>query len=140
MYYVHPNPHQETTMATTRLAVHRLATLAVTAALAGQPAASTFESALADFSAGRYSMAYGRFVEAANHGDSDAARFALFMVRYGPIAYGKHWSASPEEFSLWSELSQVVGRPVPAFRAQHPIAAARPNCMEAGTVGWPSDC
>jgi len=123
-----------------RLAVCRLATLAVTAAMAGQAAASTFDSALADFRAGRYSVAYGGFVEAANHGDSDAASFALFMVRYGPIAYGKHWSASPDEFGLWSEISQAAGRPVPAFRAPHPIRATRPNCMEAGSVGWPSDC
>jgi len=128
-------------MPLTRLNVRLVAGLAVAAALTtGPSAASTFDSALADFRAGRFSVAYGGFVDAANHGDTDAARFALFMVRYGPLAYGKHWSASPDEFGLWSELSLAAGRPPPAFRVHQFNDAKRPGCMETASVGWPSDC
>jgi hypothetical protein len=66
---------------------------------------------------GRVSAAYGMFVAAANNGDPDAARVALFMLRYGPVLYATHWDASTEEVENWSLLARSArAREQPAFR------------------------
>jgi hypothetical protein len=65
---------------------------------------------------GRFAEAYGQFIQGASDGDSDAARLALHMHRYGPQVYGSHWDASAEDLQLWSRLATTPSRRgMPAF-------------------------
>jgi len=110
--------------------------------------AESFEQGLADFKNKRYAAAYGQFAAAANQGDADAARFALFMVRYGGMAFGSHWSADPEQYADWSALARSnSGRPPPKFE-ETPAPRALPGvkriqglrCQLRDAVSWSSDC
>jgi hypothetical protein len=110
--------------------------------------AESFEQGLAYFQKERYAAAYGQFAAAANQGDADAARFALFMVRYGGLAFGSHWSASPDEYADWSALARSnSGRPPPKFEeTPAPRASAGVKrvqglrCQLREAVSWSSDC
>lgn len=89
-----------------------------------------FEAAVRAFKSGRHADAYGRFVELANDGDTDAARVSLFMVRYGPLLYGSHWDATADEERYWARIaSRDTGRPLPVFvplaptQGKGPVAA-----------------
>ena len=64
-----------------------------------------FNYAVEQYQRGRWSDAYGRFIALANDGDRDAARIALFMLRYGPRLYGSHWDASPDDVEEWEALA-----------------------------------
>lgn len=75
-----------------------------------------FANAVEKYQQSNWSHAYGRFMALAERGDSDAARIALFMHRYGPALYNNHWDAAPHELELWSSLSNQVGRTPPAFQ------------------------
>ena len=74
-----------------------------------------FTQAVEQYQRGRWSDAYGRFIELANDGDRDAARIALFMYRYGPRLYGSHWDASPDNVEAWELL---VNQSPKTFRAE----------------------
>lgn len=99
-----------------------------------------FDDAAAELRAGRGSAAYGRFVAAANAGDPDAARFALLMVRYGPLVWGAHWAASPDEYEFWQQLADGAdGRNLPAFKPS--FAPPRGiQCSARPAVSWAMDC
>ena len=98
-----------------------------------------FEAAVASFKSRQYANAYGQFVELANRGDADAARFSLFLLKYGPMLYGSHWDATPDEQSHWARLAATpTARQPPTFvpltpakslrsvvKAQLPTVAAR---------------
>ena len=77
---------------------------------------SDYAAAVAQFKSGRMSDAYGRFIRLADEGDPDAARIALFMYRFGPILYGSHWDAHPDDIAYWNEIAtKATGRPAPTI-------------------------
>lgn len=99
-----------------------------------------FEEGAAELRNGRAAMAYGRFIAAANRGDPDAARLALFMLRYGPLVWGSHWSASPDDHAAWQALSDgPLGRHDPPFKPMHPPLRGL-RCAAQPTVAYPGDC
>ena len=81
--------------------------LALALALGGAATAAetTFELAVRDYQAGRWSAAYGHFMVLANSGNADAARIALFMYRHGKLLYGADWAATDEDIELWSRMT-----------------------------------
>jgi hypothetical protein len=80
-----------------------------------------YDEAVAQYHNGRWADAYGRFMALANEGDADAARTALFMLRYGPQLYNSHWDAIPAEVSRWEKLAaSSQGRSSPTFQ---PVAS-----------------
>jgi hypothetical protein len=94
-----------------------LLTLSLLVSLAAQAADPSFERGVLEYRAGRFSLAWGQFYNAANAGDPDAARVALHMLRYGPMLYDSHWDAGRDEVEFWQILAlKASGRPLPAFR------------------------
>ncbi len=86
----------------------------------------SFSDAVAQFQKGRWSDAYGRFIEMANEGDADAARIAVFMQRYGPLLFGSNWDAAADDRADWQRLAASrQGRPPPAFRPLEPVTASK---------------
>lgn len=63
--------------------------------------AAAYADAKALFRAGRWAGAYGRFSALADGADGDAARIALFMLRYGDELFDTRWSASEEQIGAW---------------------------------------
>jgi len=53
----------------------------------------------------RWAGAYGRFAHLADRGHPEAARIALFMLRYGTDLYGSAWSASQDQIDSWVHLA-----------------------------------
>ena len=100
---------------TRRLALGRTALAAVAAvtavtALAGVPARAArgderFIAAMRLYHENRYAAAYGRLMELADAGHTDAARMALLMLRYGPTLYRNQWSASQDQIQYWLALA-----------------------------------
>jgi hypothetical protein len=89
------------------------------------PHEQQFQYAVQQYKAGRYSVAFGRFVALANRGDPDAAHFALFMNKYGPTLYGSWWDADPTEVAHWSTLVRdQQGRLQPVY-VPDPYAIAK---------------
>ncbi|MFL6694107.1 MAG: hypothetical protein ACJ8GO_14245 [Ramlibacter sp.] len=81
----------------------------------------TYDEAVVQYQSGRWADAYGRFIALANEGDADAARTALFMLRYGPQLYNSHWDAMPGEVARWEKLAaSTQGRSTPVFQ---PVAS-----------------
>ena len=81
-----------------------------------------FDHAVEQYRQGEWSEACGLFIELANNGDRDAARIALFMVRYGPRLYGSHWDASPDDVEEWETLvnqSPKTLRATPVFKPKY---------------------
>ena len=80
-----------------------------------------YDAAVVQYQNGRWADAYGRFIALANDGDADAARTALFMLRYGPQLYNAHWDAMPSEVARWEKLAaSAQGRSTPVFQ---PVAS-----------------
>lgn len=76
----------------------------------------TYDVAVHQFRDHQWADAYGRFMDLANRGDPDAARIALFMLRYGPTLYGAYWNAMPHEVRRWQLLAASGrGRSAPQF-------------------------
>jgi hypothetical protein len=69
------------------------AALCIACALAPSVHADTdaFELAAAHYRAGRWSSAYGTFLQLAHGGDEEATRIVRFMHRYGQRIYGSQW-------------------------------------------------
>ena len=83
--------------------------------------ADSYDEAVVQYQNGRWAEAYGRFIALANEGDADAARTALFMLRYGPQLYNSHWDAMPSEVARWEKLAaSTQGRSTPVFQ---PVAS-----------------
>ncbi|HEY0418764.1 MAG TPA: hypothetical protein VGC80_04525 [Acetobacteraceae bacterium] len=83
--------------------------------------AQGYDEAVVQYQNGRWADAYGRFIALANEGDADAARTALFMLRYGPQLYNAHWDAMPSEVARWEKLAaSTQGRSSPVFQ---PVAS-----------------
>jgi len=83
--------------------------------------ADSYDEAVAQYQNGRWADSYGRFLALANEGDADAARAALFMLRYGPQLYNSYWDAMPSEVSRWEQLAaSTQGRSSPVFQ---PVAS-----------------
>lgn len=67
--------------------------------------AAAFEEALAMYQDCKWSAAYGRFAALADRGHPDAARIAMFMLRYGARLYGSAWTASGWQIEQWNEAT-----------------------------------
>lgn len=88
-------------------------------ALSGVPAQAPssdvrFITAMKLYHDDRYAAAYGRMVELADEGHTEAARMALLMLRFGPTLYRNQWSASQDQIQHWLAL---------AGRRQAPLVA-----------------
>lgn len=70
----------------------------------------TFADAAQSVRTGRFAEAYGRFVNLADDGDSDAGRIALVMHRYGPELFGSTWDASTEQLAQWTRWSEAAAQ------------------------------
>jgi hypothetical protein len=82
---------------------------------------NAYDEAVVQYQNGRWADAYGRFIALANEGDADAARTALFMLRYGPQLYNAYWDAMPSEVARWERLAaSSQGRSSPVFQ---PVAS-----------------
>lgn len=96
-----------------------VAMLAPTLGRAAEP--DSYDEAVAQYQQGHWANAYGQFMALANAGDADAARTALFMLRYGPQLYKAHWDAMPSEVQRWERLAlSPQGRSTPVFQ---PVAS-----------------
>ena len=76
------------------------ALIAFAAAGAGRASASEqaeFDNALKLYRQAKFAAAYGRFSALADRGHPEAARIALFMLRYGSPLFGSAWSASQDQ-------------------------------------------
>lgn len=71
---------------------------------------------VAQFRVGRFSAAYGRFVELADIGHKPSAHFALWMCQHGLELFGKDWDCSGEQLGDWAQLA---GLPAPVLQARH---------------------
>lgn len=84
------------------------AALLAVAAINVPAAASTeteYQYAMTLYKQARWSGAYGRFCELADRGHPEAARIALFMLRYGTELYGSGWTASQVQINDWVFLA-----------------------------------
>lgn len=113
-----------------RLRVAVRAAVLVAAVACGAAAAATpedpFRQAAAQYRAGRYSDAFGRFLAMAAHGDADAARIVLFMHEFGPTLYGSYWDLNADEREAFTRLAATrLARKQPEFQpASHSAALA----------------
>lgn len=64
--------------------------------------------AVESFRQGRFSEAYGRFVQLANAGHAPAAGTALWMCQHGLELFGRDWDCAPHEVDDWASLAGVV--------------------------------
>ena len=97
-----------------------------------------FQHAVHQYKAGRYSEAYGKFIELANHGDSDAAHIALFMHKYGPTLYGSWWDADPTDLAQWSTLLRDKGGRLQPVFVPDPYAISpreKAAALKSGALG-----
>jgi hypothetical protein len=68
---------------------------------------------------GRFSAAYGRFVQLADQGDAAAASAALFMFRHGMSLFGSDWAASEGQQARWSALALAAARHQAVVVSEH---------------------
>jgi hypothetical protein len=64
-----------------------------------------FNKVLELYHQAKFAGAYGRFCALADRGDPEAARIALFMLRYGTQLYGSDWTASQDQIIRWIALA-----------------------------------
>jgi hypothetical protein len=100
-----------------------------------------YERASAQYRQGRYSDAFGKFLELANGGDADAARVVVFMHTFGPTLYGSYWDLSTDQVEHFTRLTasrkarkqpefQPSWRPA-AGNARRPPGAERREIVDA---------
>lgn len=70
-----------------------------------------FAEGLRMYRAGRWSAAYGRFIELADRGHVPSSRIALQMLRHGRDLYGTDWTAAPSQVAGW-ERNAAGSRPL----------------------------
>jgi hypothetical protein len=84
-----------------------------------------FELAAAHYRAGRWSSAYGTFLQLAHGGDEEATRIVRFMHRYGQRIYGSQWEGLvPERLQPAGVDVQVAG--LHRVRARSRLSAGCP--------------
>jgi hypothetical protein len=76
---------------------------AATTASAGDEA--DFNNVVKLYRQAKFAGAYGRFCELADRGHPEAARIALFMLRYGSQLYNSEWGASQGQIERWIALA-----------------------------------
>jgi hypothetical protein len=64
-----------------------------------------FNNVLKLYRQAKFAGAYGRFCELADRGNPEAARIALFMLRYGTQLYSSDWGASQGQIERWIALA-----------------------------------
>lgn len=64
-----------------------------------------FEYAVTLYKKARWAGAFGRFSALADRGHPEAARIALFMVRYGGELHGSRWTATQDQIDHWISLA-----------------------------------
>ncbi|HEX2545391.1 MAG TPA: hypothetical protein VHL79_10960 [Ramlibacter sp.] len=64
-----------------------------------------FLQATAQYRAGRYSDAFGRFLHLANQGDPEAARIVVFMHTFGPPLFGSYWDLHATDVEQFTQLA-----------------------------------
>jgi hypothetical protein len=67
--------------------------------------AEEFDQAAWLFRQKQWSGAFGRFSHAADQGNREAARIALFMLRNGSQLFGSEWTASQDQIDHWMRLA-----------------------------------
>lgn len=84
--------------------------------LAGPPptAERLHARAVESFRQGRFPEAYGRFIDSANAGHPNSARYALWMCEHGMPLFGKDWDCAPHEVEDWA---RAAGVPQPVITA-----------------------
>lgn len=74
-----------------------------------QPAADRLHArAVESFRQGRFPEAYGRFIDLANAGHAQSARYALWMCENGMLLFGKDWDCAPHEVEDWARTAGVA--------------------------------
>ena len=97
----------------------------------GVPTAHASEQDYADavrqFKTGRLAEAYGHFMVLANRGDADAARIGIFLHKFGPALYGRHWDLTPHEEKAWEMLAKSgkARQDPPSLSYLNPLPEAR---------------
>jgi hypothetical protein len=79
--------------------------IAFAAATANAGDEADFSEVLKLYHQAKFAGAYGRFCALADRGHPEAARIALFMLRYGKELYGSDWSASQGQIDGWTALA-----------------------------------
>jgi hypothetical protein len=92
-----------------------LVTLIIAALFAAPPLASAQPAtdrlharAVESFRQGRFPEAYGRFIDMANAGHAQSARYALWMCENGMLLFGKDWDCGPHEIEDWARTAGVT--------------------------------
>jgi len=103
----------------TCLALRGLAACAIISAVPAahampQGSAAEFDHALDQFRQGRQAAAYGAFARLADHGDVEAARIALILLRHGDKLHGAAWGASQPQIDHWMRLARQPMAPLAA--------------------------
>lgn len=90
---------------TSILAIGLLCAATATSAADAVKPDTAFSEAMAHYKAGKWPGAYGRFAALADHGNAEAARIALIMLRHGAQMYGSAWGASQPQIEQWTKLA-----------------------------------
>jgi hypothetical protein len=106
-----------------------LAALSGTPAVArGQPAADRLHArAVESFRQGRFPEAYGRFIDMANAGHAQSARYALWMCENGMHLFGKDWDCAPHEVEDWARIAGVAQPLISPPKYETPRFVAQPK-------------
>ena len=80
-----------------------------------------FNSAIESFRKGQLADAYGRFIQLANRGHADSARYALLMCEHGLNLFGRDWDCAPDSVAAWA---RSAGVPAPRIAVRHYAASA----------------
>jgi hypothetical protein len=79
------------------------------AAVVRTPDQEQFAEAVHLYRSGRWSAAYGRFVELADRDHKYAAVISLQMLTHGPNFYRTEWSATAQQVAHWERVAQTKG-------------------------------
>lgn len=110
--------------ASTMLATVTAACLSAPAAAQSSHADRWHARAVESFRHGRFSEAYGRFVELAEVGHPASARYALWMCEHGLELFGKDWDCAPHQIQDWAGAANMVA---PVIGARHYAATSVPR-------------
>lgn len=83
-----------------------------------------FNSAIKSFRTGQLADAYGRFIQLANRGHADGARYALLMCEHGLDLFGRDWDCAPDSVTAWARLAGVSA---PQIAVRHDASELSPR-------------
>jgi hypothetical protein len=93
-----------------------------------QPAADRLHAhAVESFRQGRFPEAYGRFIDLANVGHAQSARYALWMCENGMLLFGKDWDCAPQEVEDWARTAGVAKPLISPPKYETPRHFAQPK-------------